>query len=456
MQSFPFELTILRSGDGGRETVLCRKTLRAIANNREVLDAQWKDKSIVVKVFSRGFWGRRRLKREWEGLTKLRNREVSAPQPLFYGKTQDRRWAIATGKIAEAASLKDVYKCSAEKEQRLNLLLKLSRELAGYHEKGIFQKDLHLGNFLLNADKITVLDAGQIRFTSRPIGRRKSISQLALLTTNFNRDEADCTLDVWRGYFNQRKWRFEEADERLLWEQTAAHKKNWTKKALKKCLRTSKKFLRIRTAEYLAVFDKGFCESAEPNNFVQRIDELTDKGQILKRGNTSSVSRLTWNGKEIVIKRYNYKGFFHSLRHTIKGSRARRSWLYGHRLTWLGIPTPKPLACIEKRKGPLIWNSYLVTEFVDGENLHNYLRDEKNDAEKRSAAMQQVLEMVEKLQKSKITHRDLKQTNILVTADGPMLTDLDAMKVHKLGWICKSKSRRYIERFRQGLRETAV
>ena len=90
---------------------------------------------------------------------------------------------------------------------------------------------------------------------------------------------------------------------------------------------------------------------------------------------------MTWNGKDIVVKRYNHKGFIHSLRHTIKNSRARRGWLHGHRLGMLGIATPKPLAYIEQLKEKLIWKSYLVTEYVEGQKLYDFLQNSNTTKE---------------------------------------------------------------------------
>ncbi|MCK4790282.1 MAG: phosphotransferase, partial [Desulfobacteraceae bacterium] len=109
----------------------------------------------------------------------------------------------------------------------------------------------------------------------------------------------------------------------------------------------------------------------------------------------------------------------------------------GHRLGMLGIATPKPSAYIEQYKGKLIWQSYLVTEYVKGQNFYYFLRDDKTTDQRRSNAIQQVKDLLDKLGKYRITHGDLKHTNILVTENGPVLTDLDAMKAHWLKWTFK-------------------
>ncbi len=225
------------------------------------------------------------------------------------------------------------------------------------------------------------------------------------------------------------------------------HAKSSTYSRLKKCLRTSKRYLRIKTGRYIAVFDRAFCQGAESLDFIEQIDALMDKGQILKNGDTSYVSRLTWNSKDVVVKRYNHKGFIHSLRHTIKRSRARRGWLHGHCLGMLNIATPKPSAYIEQYKGKLIWQSYLVTEYVKGQNFYYFLRDDKTTDQRRSNAIQQVEDLLDKLGTYRITHGDLKHLNILITDNGPFLTDLDGMKVHKCNWTHRIWQAKDLERF---------
>ncbi|GAJ12526.1 unnamed protein product, partial [marine sediment metagenome] len=188
----------------------------------------------------------------------------------------------------------------------------------------------------------------------------------------------------------------------------------------------------------------------------EQIDALMDGGEVLKDGNTCYVCRLTWNGKDVVVKRYNHKGVVHSLRHTIKRSRARQGWLHAHRLGMLHIATPRPLAYIEQLKGLIVWKSYLVTEHVEGQKLDCFLRDEDISQEQRSDTTRRVMELLEKLGKYRITHGDLKHSNLLITEDGPVLIDLDAMVVHKIGWISAWKGRTYVSRFKESLEASPV
>jgi tRNA A-37 threonylcarbamoyl transferase component Bud32 len=369
----------------------------------------------------------------------LQKHGLSSPAPLFYGRTEGGQWAVVVEKIANMSTVLDVLGETTDEAKKLRLLALVCKELAKQHNKGVLQKDLHLGNFLLGDDKVFAIDLGQMRFFSRQIGRKESISQLASLMGYLSVGDTKSIAELCEAYAQGRGWCFGRSDEALLQKQLSAHRKKGVNKGLKKCLRTSKRHLRIKSRRYVAVFERCFCRGAEPLGFIEQIDALMDGGRILKDGNTCYVSGITWNGREVVVKRYNHKGFIHSLRHTIKRTRARRGWLNGHRLGMLNIATPKPLAYIERRRGLLIWESYLITEYVEGQKLYDFLRDSNVTEEERLKVTEQIKELLERLGKHRITHGDLKHSNILITDTGPVLIDLDAIKFHWWRWLFEIK-----------------
>ncbi|KPK45276.1 MAG: hypothetical protein AMJ65_00340 [Phycisphaerae bacterium SG8_4] len=216
---------------------------------------------------------------------------------------------------------------------------------------------------------------------------------------------------------------------------------------LQSYLPTRARCLRTATGTYVAQFDRSFCADIDQADLIAQIDTLLHTGQVIKNGDTCHVSRLVWNYRDVVVKRYNHKGIIHSLRHTIKKSRARKAWLNANRLEELKVATPRPVAYIEHRKGPLLWKSYLVTEYVEGKMLHSYIRDDKISKQNRLDAITQVVGLLNRLWKHRITHGDLKHTNVLITERGPILTDLDAMTVHKWKLPYRSRQRKDLERF---------
>lgn len=238
----------------------------------------------------------------------------------------------------------------------------------------------------------------------------------------------------------------------MLQKKTAKCKKRGIERWLKRSIRTSTKYLKVEEEDCTAVFDRTFCNEAKTAEFLKQLDVLMDGGEILKKGNTSRLSALTWNGKKIVIKKYNHKGILNSVYQTVKGSRARHGWLCGHRLALLNIATPKPLGFIERRKKPVIWNSYLVTEYVRGRKLPDFLESDAANDEAKMAVTKKIVEMLSMLAKNFISHGDLKHSNILVTGSEPVLTDLDGMRVHKFKWLGRYKAARDMKKFINGAR----
>jgi len=436
MAEFPFQLQIKSGLSAGQTEILtCTALLRVVPGSREVYDALWNKRAVIVKIFSHKINASRHFKGEWRGLNLLQARGINSPKALFFGKTSDGRRAVVAEKIIDATVVLDVFKRAKNPAQQFDLLMAVCRELSNQHRNGIIQKDLHLGNFLIKGERIFTIDPGQVCFFAGEIGKNKSLSQAALLACNLPGITDESAVALCRGYAGYRGWTLERSDIAFFKKQMVLQRKRGIRNGLKKSLRTSKNYLRIKTDGCVCVFDRSFCQTEQAVEFLRRIDALMDEGQILKKGNTCYVSRVMWNNKDVVVKRYNHKGFIHSLCHTIRRSRARRNWLHGHRLEMLNIDTPKPVAYIEKYKGLLVWSSYIVTEFVQGQNLHYFLRDENIAKEQKAKTCRRVGELLDKLNKFRISHGDLKLSNIIIAESGPKLIDLDGMAVHKCKWM---------------------
>jgi tRNA A-37 threonylcarbamoyl transferase component Bud32 len=214
---------------------------------------------------------------------------------------------------------------------------------------------------------------------------------------------------------------------------------------------TGSRTLPLQIAGYRGVFDPRFAEGESMPRFVREVDALMGQGQFLKNDRASFVSRVRWNGQEVVVKRYNRRGFWHSLRHTIKGSRAKRTWLHAHRLVSLGVATPEPLAYFDEYRGRLLRRSYFVTRFVPGPHVYQMLRDPTVADEQKQGIHDQILDLLSRLAEHGISHGDMKHTNILFDGTGVVLTDLDAMRIGGARWLRRRRYRRDLERYRRDL-----
>ena len=406
-----------------------------------------------------------RVKRAFKASLMLAENGFDVPTIIAMGESRssffNTRNFLVTSQVEDA---KDIYHFFAEtprnltKEQlryKRELIRALGRTIGRMHAKAIFHGDLRLGNVLARQEnnrwRFFFLDNERTKKLRRlPFQLQlKNLVQVNMIPRQMitNTDRMRFFKEYWAENRSIKKQKIDLIKKVLRKTNQRLSKKRKVSRELRKCLRKNARYLRIKTGRYVAVFDRAFCQEAKSFDFIEQIDALMDKGQILKNGDTSYVSRLTWNDKDVVVKRYNHRGFIHSLRHTIKRSRARRSWLHGHRLGVLNIATPKPSAYIEQHKGKLIWQSYLVTEYVKGQNFYYFLRDDKTTDQRRSNAIQQVKDLLDKLGKYRITHGDLKHLNILITENGPVLTDLDGMKVHKCNWTHKIWQAKDLQRF---------
>ena len=198
---------------------------------------------------------------------------------------------------------------------------------------------------------------------------------------------------------------------------------------------------------YVGRVDACLCPDGQVPALDAILDPPVDEGKHIKLHNVSDVYRVQWAGRDVVVKRYNHMGLLHSLRHTMKGSRARRGWRNGQRLLELGIPTPRPVAYIDEYRGPLLWRSYLVTEYVDGRLLSGLLKDANVPHGVKRRVIRQVLRLIHRLSLHGISHGDTKHTNILCVAGRAVLTDLDGIETHRWQWLHRRRRGGDIARF---------
>lgn len=159
-----------------------------------------------------------------------------------------------------------------------------------------------------------------------------------------------------------------------------------------------------------------------------RLAETMHRGEVLKNGSKSFVSRIILGDADIVIKGYRHLGLLHSLRHTMQGSRAKRAWLMANRLARLAVSTPRPLAYLDEYQGGLLWRSFFIYEYVSGPGLYAVLNDPAVPGERKRRLIDHVVAMLKRLSEERISHGDLKHSNMICNGDDVFFIDLDAMR----------------------------
>lgn len=172
-------------------------------------------------------------------------------------------------------------------------------------------------------------------------------------------------------------------------------------------------------------------------------------GEIVKDSRSSLVvrRRLTVGDQsvEVFIKRRRRKYAWKVLLDCLRPSRSIRAFRLGHALLTRRIATALPLAALERRIGPFLLDSILITEKVDAPHLDRFLntwlaRPPRGQIPltvvQQHRLAQEVLwqlgRLLQRLHDSNFAHRDLKATNIMVrwTPQRPpevVLVDLDGL-----------------------------
>ena len=159
--------------------------------------------------------------------------------------------------------------------------------------------------------------------------------------------------------------------------------------------------------------------------------------------------KLTVGGHEldVYVKRPRRTGPWKRLADCFRRSRPFRAFASGHEILARGIDTALPLAALERRVGPLLTDSILITETVPGPHLNQFLHlrlgplthaplaDLTEDQQHRLGqnALANLGRMVRRMHDNNIAHRDLKSGNILVywrgeTGPRIVLIDLDGLR----------------------------
>ena len=177
--------------------------------------------------------------------------------------------------------------------------------------------------------------------------------------------------------------------------------------------------------------------------------------QIIKIDNTTTVGLICRDGYKIAIKRYNTKNTWHRLRRTFRNSRAENCWHFTRTLWSLNISVEPAVAWIQEIQMGLKGRSWFVSEFVEGIGCIDHFKGDVSPTEAQKT-LSEIVEILCKLRHERISHGDLKASNILLSSRGSVLIDLDAMRQHKTESTYQQAARKDINRFLRNWQDNPV
>jgi len=404
--------------------------LRVLPGQRYVGKALWQGREVLAKLLV-GSKAERHFERERRGARLLAEQGMTTPALLAEGLAEGQGGWLLFDYLAGAESLEQAWREVARQpmlsDAQQGVLGEALGAIAQLHAKGLWQSDLHLENLLRHEGKLHLIDGGgvQAQTPGQPLERDKVLANLGV-------------------FFAQLPASLEPHIEELLVHYLLVNGEHAL--PLEALLREIASVRRWRLRDYLGKLGRDcslFSASRrlsqlrvvrrEEESALQELlvapDVAVETGRALKLGGSSTVALIEQGGRRLVIKRYNIKGVGHWLRRCWRPSRAWHSWVEGNRLMFLDIATPRPLAVLELRWLGLRRRSYLVTEYGAGEDIATrfqpYLSSPPPEAE--LLALDQLFAA---LLRERISHGDMKGTNLLWEQGCWALIDLDAVQQH--------------------------
>ncbi len=423
----PFSLQI---ESGNRQIrIACRKILRYLPGKRLVCDGEWDGRRVIVKLFLSSRKGFKHCLREEQGLLALQKAGLASPGVLFKGTSEPEGQPVLVLEYIDGGQdCKQIWDQAGTQKEQEALLFQIVRTVAELHKWGLYHQDMHLGNFMRVDDRIYTLDGAALASGGGvPVPQTKSIKNLAKLFAQFPLHIEHLFPSAFREYAQKRSWNRDDTSSDQLAELIPRERHKREQSFLKKIFRESTAFTCRKTlTSFWACRRLDFGDQMAA--LLQDPDLFMQSGRLLKDGNSSTVAAVHIDGRELVIKRYNIKNVVHGLKRCLRPSRAWTSWRNAHRLSLLGLPTPKPVAFLEKRLGPLRSTAYYITEFVPGKNVQDLVYSHGVDWTGKHKLIEKLQELLISLHQAFIVHGDMKATNFIVAAGQILVTDLDAMK----------------------------
>ena len=419
----PLPLTVELAG----EPVVVDTWLRTLPGQRYVGRAMWRGQPVLAKLLVGGK-ALRHHAREAQGAAWLAASGLATPKLLAQGTQENSAWLLF--EFLSAQSLGDLWSAVADEpalsDAQQAVLAKALESIAKLHAKGLWQDDLHLDNLLEVDGHIHWIDGGAIGaetigqplsreqvlknlgvfFAQLPVTLEPFIEELLIFYIMENSAHALPLEALLKHIQRARQWRLNDYLKKVGRDCSLFSAKE-SPFGLKVCARQDQ----TRLASVLA----------SPDHFVA-------VGELCKNGNTATVAKFELDSKPLVIKRYNIKNLAHWLSRFWRPSRAFHSWVEGHRLMQLGIATAKPLAIIEQRFWGFRAKAWLVNEALEGPSaLSKWSNaDELPDETEINA----LVLLFEQLINARISHGDLKGTNLFWDGKRWVLIDLDSMQQH--------------------------
>lgn len=415
------------------DEIECVQMLRLLPKVRATMRARWRGQDILLKLLPDSSSARRVVRREIKMYSAVNATTIATPKLLFSTRTAGLH-AVAYAWL-DAVALSSMWNSAPDRVQHLKMLLQFFQKM---HRSGLAQHDPHMNNFMFYHDEIYAVDLSSIKRNSNlSYGRwqRNNVADLRIQIPHGWSDAWQNALAVYPQAHD---------DIKLSAAVTRARSRRQNR-YLKKCMRAASEFACIKEFKRTAVF-KNARRSADLDSFLRDPNAWMKNAKVIKDGNSATVVRTELNSAGVIIKRNNIKFTPLGILRLMRESRAKKSWRAAHLLIANSIKTPMPIAYLEQHWGPICWRSFYVCEFINAESVAQFLQTPPNQNWLHLFA-----QLFSQLKTARISHGDMKASNLLMCKDDILLIDLESLKCsHPLlaRWRFQKDRARFLKNWR--------
>jgi tRNA A-37 threonylcarbamoyl transferase component Bud32 len=425
------------------------------ASHRIVWRADLLNATLFIKYYPIPDWRAwirqcfRPTKARTEAITALRLQAcgIRTVTPIAFGEAGDGSSCLVTLGLRSSATVRELLEGPQANRfaphQRHRLTAELADLIALMHRQGILHGDLHAGNLLLAEGEdgqchIHVIDLHAVRFANR-LRPQQAWNNLIMLNRWFiQRSSRTDRLRFWRRYVARCAGSPlapadpKRAARRLEHETWQSCLRFWRKRD-RRCVSENAYFQQIRLGRCVGFAVRDLARELIRELAANPDAPFADSGQVLKHSRSSAVVVLerTCAGRRVLLiwKRFSVTRWSDPWVHLVRPSPALRSWVNGHRLRECGLPTPRPLMVLHRRRFGLVGESYLLTEFVENATDLRRAWDALKTPRERRRAIEATARLIGDMHRRCLSHRDLKAANLLANPEGTLnLIDLVGME----------------------------
>lgn len=156
----------------------------------------------------------------------------------------------------------------------------------------------------------------------------------------------------------------------------------------------------------------------------------SDSVTVLKDNPRSRVVRGWLGDRYVVVKQSHARTPGKAFKRAFLPTRAARGWYAAQTVQAFGVPTASAIAYVDARHGPFRGRSWLVSEWVPGQDARTCLTSPTIDTDERRRLIRAIADIYVRLHRARIIHGDNRPENFLIHDGRPLLIDLDVTMRH--------------------------